>query len=185
MTLYRKAVAVAVGSLFAGAVFAQSHAPIEQRDRMQQHRIDRGVQSGQITSQEAARLQGERNRIERLEGRARADGNLSRQERSRIDHAQDRLGGHIYREAHDRQAANTGGHRGHGSNGWNRRNDHRQGGHDGRPQHSGQRDGARGDHRDHRGWQAAAPSPRANDGGRDGRGGRDNGNSGRDGRHTR
>src|SRR5688572_7332911 len=119
MTRFRTAVAIAVGSLFAGAAFAQSNYSIEQRDRMEQERIDRGVQSGQLTSREAARLQGERAQIERLEARARSDGVLTRNERARIDHAQDRLGRDIYRETHDRQVAHSNGR----SQGWGRRND--------------------------------------------------------------
>jgi hypothetical protein len=149
MNIYGKAVAVAAGSLLAGAAFAQSYSTIEQRDRMQQQRIDRGVQSGQLTSQEAARLQAERNRIESLESRARANGNLSRQERARIDQAQDRLGRHIYREAHDRQVADANGHRGNRSQGWDPRRGNGQ--HGSRPEHPRQHDGSRGAHDDRRG----------------------------------
>jgi hypothetical protein len=109
MKLYKTALAVALGTLFTGVALAQSNYSIEQRDRAEQARIDRGVQSGQLTSREAARLQGERAQIERLEARARADGTLSRSERARIDNAQDRLSRDIYRETHDNQTARSGG----------------------------------------------------------------------------
>lgn len=146
MTKFKTAIAVAVGSLFAGAAFAQSNYEIEQRDRMQQERIDRGVQSGQLTSREADRLQAERAQIERLERRARADGTLTHYERARIDHAQDRLSRDIYRETHDRQVANSNGRPWDRSHGWDRRNgyEHRQIDHRGRPEQFNHREGFRG-----------------------------------------
>jgi len=142
MNKLKTVVAIAVGSLFAGAAFAQSNYSIEQRDRIEQARIDRGVQSGQLTSREADRLQGERAQIERMENRARSDGRLTRNERFRIDAAQDRLGRDIYRQSNDRQTANANGHRPNGwdrgnGNGWGRGNDNGRGndfgrGHDNR-----------------------------------------------------
>ena len=140
MTKFKTAIAIAVGTLFAGAAFAQSNYSIEQRDRIAQERIDRSIQSGQLTSREAARLESERAQVERLERRARADGVLSQYERARIDRAQDRLGRDIYRESHDRQVANSNwrtsdrpqgwDHRNEGwdrrNEGWNRRNDNDQ-----------------------------------------------------------
>lgn len=105
MTKLKTAIAIAVGTLFAGAAFAQSNYSIEQRDRMEQERIERGIESGRLTHREADRLLAERARIERLERRARADGVLTQRERARIVHAQDRLARDIYRESHDRQVA--------------------------------------------------------------------------------
>ena len=77
MTKFKTAIAVAVGTLFAGAAFAQSNYSIEQRDRIEQARIERGIESGRLTPREAARLQSERAQVERLERRARADGMLT------------------------------------------------------------------------------------------------------------
>lgn len=121
MTTLRTIVAIAVGTLFAGAAFAQSNRDIEQRDRAEQARIDHGVQSGQLTSREASRLNGERAQIERMESRARADGHLSGSERARIDRAQDRLDRNIYLESHDRETSNGYGRR-DGRPGWNNGN---------------------------------------------------------------
>jgi hypothetical protein len=140
MKIIKSAIAVAVGTLFAGAALAQSNYSIEQRDRSEQARIDRGVQSGQITAREAARLQGERAQIERLESRARADGNLSRNERARIDGAQDRLSRDIYRESHDRQTTGSSGRPNDRQNGWGQR-------HGNDPRHSDNRGGGRNDWR--------------------------------------
>jgi len=108
MKTFRTAVAVAIGTLFAGAAFAQSDFGIERRDAYLDSRIDRGVETGRITPREAVRLESQQERIERLEARARADGRLSVQERARIDHAQDRLSRDIHRESNDRQGTNGG-----------------------------------------------------------------------------
>lgn len=108
---------------------------INEREARQREAIRRGVASGELTRNEASRLWGEQRRIERMEQRARADGNFTPQERARINRQLDHSKQHIYRETHDRQRAPQAGHgwRGgnhgqHGSshgwqgggNGWNR-----------------------------------------------------------------
>ena len=158
MTKFKTAIAIAVGSLFAGAAFAQSNYSIEQRDRIEQERIDRGVQSGQLTSREADRLQGERAQVERMERRARADGVMTQNERARITGAQDRLGRDIYRESHDNQVARSSGRpsdrsqgwdRGNG-NGWGRGNEQRGFDHGARGEQFNHREGARGERNESR-----------------------------------
>lgn len=121
MTKFKTAIAIAVGTLFAGAAFAQSNYSIEQRDRAEQSRIDRGIDSGQITSREASRLEGERAQVERIERRARADGVVTQFERDRISSAQDRLGRDISRESHDRQTTNSNWRTSDRTQGWDRR----------------------------------------------------------------
>jgi len=145
MNNLKTVVAFAVGSLFAGAAFAQSNYSIEQRDRIDQARIDRGVASGRLTSREADRLQDGRAQIERMESRARSDGTLTRYERARIDGAQDRLSRDIYRESHDRQTSNSYGRQdGNRGNGWGRGNERSNGW--GRGNERGYEHGARGGH---------------------------------------
>jgi hypothetical protein len=122
MRKLNSAIAVAVGTLFAGAAFAQSNYSIEQRDRTQDMRIEQGVRSGEITRQEAAGLERERAQVERMERRARADGVVTQQERARIDQAQNRVGRDIYRESHDAQVANRGGRGWERANSWERHN---------------------------------------------------------------
>lgn len=123
MKSIKTAVAFAIGTLFAGAAFAQSDFGIERRDAYLDSRIDRGQATGQITGREANRLESQQAQIERMQARARADGNLSGRERARIDNAQDRLSRDIYRQSHDRQTTSTarpyGWDRGNG-HGWGR-----------------------------------------------------------------
>jgi hypothetical protein len=122
MTVFKTAIAIAVGSLFAGAAFAQSNSSIEQRDRAEDARIERGVESGQLTRREAAGLESERAQIERMERRARSDGVMTQNERNRIDRAQDRLSRDIYRESHDSQTRQTNWRNSERPQGWDRRN---------------------------------------------------------------
>jgi hypothetical protein len=152
MTKFKTAIAIAVGTLFAGAAFAQSNYSIEQRDRIEQERIDRGIQSGQLTSREAARLEGERAQVERLERRARADGVLTQNERARIDRAQDRLGRDISRESHDRQVANSNWRASDRPQGWDRREGagQRQFDRGVRPEQFNRREAVRGERNDAR-----------------------------------
>ena len=136
------AVLTAAGILaVSGGANAQSMYDINQRQDVQQDRIDRGIRDGQITRSEAARLeQGERN-IDRAQRQAMADGHVTPQERARIDRMTDREGRQIYQQSHDRQEAWDRGQ------GWGR-TDNREGWRD----HDGMNRG--GDHReaDRRDW---------------------------------
>jgi len=106
MKLTTSIIAASIGALFSVAASAQSLESIEQRDLMQQQRIYQGLQSGQLTAREAAQLQSETDRIDRMQARSLQDGRLSESERDRITQAQNRVGREIYAESHDRQFAN-------------------------------------------------------------------------------
>jgi hypothetical protein len=93
-------------------MFAQQTAPvpgnrtgrIRTRQARQQQRIAQGIESGQLTARETARLERKETRLNREIRRDRADGGgLSAQERTKINRQQNRLSRQIYREKHDRQ----------------------------------------------------------------------------------
>lgn len=92
----------------AAPVFAQaSNAPgYTQRDVNQEQRIEQGLQSGELNTREAARLQREQGRVDQMESRALRDGNLSAAERARINAAQNKASRDIAREKHDAQTGN-------------------------------------------------------------------------------
>lgn len=97
----------AAASLFALPAFAQTNtAQTVQRNVNQQERIQQGLQSGQLTTQEAARLERGQAHVEQLQSRALRDGVLTQQERARLDQAQDVQSRRIYREKHDAQTGN-------------------------------------------------------------------------------
>jgi hypothetical protein len=74
---------------------------VDRRQQRQQDRIQQGQASGQLTPREARRLQNEPGRIRGAEGRMRADGNLSPQERARLNSMQNRGSQDINRLRHN------------------------------------------------------------------------------------
>ena len=108
MNLGKLITAAAVAAAFATPALAQTTGSIVQRNVNQQERIEQGLQSGQLTPREAAKLEGEEARVEKMESRALRDGRLSPEERARIDRAQDQVSRDIYREKHDAQVGNPG-----------------------------------------------------------------------------
>lgn len=100
-------VAVTAFAVLAMPVFAQTPSTprVDQRQENQQRRIDQGVQSGQLTSKEAARLEKGQDRVQKLEDKAAADGKVTKKERRRLEHAQDNQSQRIARQRHDKQRA--------------------------------------------------------------------------------
>lgn len=78
---------IALGSVSA---FAQTTADTVQRDVNQQTRIESGLKDGQLNTKEAARLERQQARIDRLQARDLKDGSLSPQERVQLQRAQNR-----------------------------------------------------------------------------------------------
>jgi len=81
---------------------ANSLFDINKTQANQQNRIYNGIQSGQLTPQEAARLSNQQSRLDAREAQMRADG-LTMQERYKLDRQQDRLSRNIYEQKHDAQ----------------------------------------------------------------------------------
>jgi hypothetical protein len=89
---------------FATSGFAQTNTPnIDKREANQQKRIEQGVKSGALTQGEAARLEAGQAKVEKMEGKARADGKVTRQERKRIHQAQDKESRRIHKLKHNPQ----------------------------------------------------------------------------------
>jgi hypothetical protein len=86
---------IAAGSAGAGVV--------QDRKENQQDRIANGVESGQLTARETARLERGEARVNRQERRMKADGTFGPRERARITREQNGLSRQIYRQKHDRQ----------------------------------------------------------------------------------
>ena len=74
--------------LVASYGMAQTVGTEVQRDINQQNRIEEGLQSGQLSTGEAARLEKGEARIEKMESKSLKDGTLSSQEAARIQRAQ-------------------------------------------------------------------------------------------------
>lgn len=94
-------------SLGGGAAFAEgTDSPgIDQREQRQEQRIQQGIQSGALTQGEAARRQGQLDRIEAREEKMKEDGKLTRGERRRLHQQLDNSSRKIYRDKHNRKEA--------------------------------------------------------------------------------
>jgi hypothetical protein len=83
------ATAVIAASMF-GAASAQTTGTEVQRNANQQQRIEQGLQSGSLSTGEAAKLEKGETKVERMEANANKDGNLSTAEKARIQKAQNK-----------------------------------------------------------------------------------------------
>ncbi len=88
MDFYKVALAVMIVIPVASPVLAQSVGTEVQRDINQETRVERGLKSGQLSTGEAAKLERGEARIDRMESKALKDGNLSQQEATSIQGAQ-------------------------------------------------------------------------------------------------
>ncbi|MEW5965319.1 MAG: hypothetical protein AB1749_17405 [Pseudomonadota bacterium] len=95
---------LASATLIAGLTIAALPASadiVDRRQHNQDHRIDQGVRSGTLTSEEAARLRREQDEIADLERRFERDGKLSYWEKQRLAELQSKASRHIYNQKHD------------------------------------------------------------------------------------
>lgn len=74
-----------------------------QRDVNQQTRIQQGLESGQLSTKEAGRLEHQESRVDHMEAHAAADGTVTKNEAVRINAAQNAVSGNIYDQKHDDQ----------------------------------------------------------------------------------
>ena len=99
-----KKVVLTVSFALPLTVLAQTATPgVDQRQANQEARIQQGVQSGSLTPREANRLERGQDRVERMEDRAKADGQVTVKERERLQRADNHQSRDIRREKHDRQ----------------------------------------------------------------------------------
>ncbi len=94
-------------ALSCAAVWAQpTGAASVQRDVNQQTRIEAGLKDGSLSTQEAAKLEREESRVDRLQSRSMKDGQLSDAERARLNAAQNKVSADIAAQRHDAQTGN-------------------------------------------------------------------------------
>ena len=99
-------IALAIGLMLTGAAQAQGTADMVQRDVNQQNRVEQGLQSGALTSGEAAKLEKQETHIETMQTNALKNGKLSPAEKARIQNAQNAASANIYKQKHDAQVGN-------------------------------------------------------------------------------
>jgi len=85
---------------------AQTQTPVvDQRQANQDARIQQGVQSGQLTPKETAKLEKGQAKVATMEAKAKADGKVTPKERKKLAKAQNKQSKKIYKEKHDNQVA--------------------------------------------------------------------------------
>jgi hypothetical protein len=80
---------------------AQSTPLVDQRQANQEARIQQGVQSGQLTPKETAKLEKGQAKVQAMEDKAKADGTVTAKERAKLAKAQDKQSKKIYRKKHN------------------------------------------------------------------------------------
>jgi hypothetical protein len=101
MKLFKRVVAALVGvGIAAGAAQAQN---LDQRHYNQQRRVEQGIRHGSVTPREAHRIEHQQRSIDRQEARLRDrnGGHLTRYDRARLRHRENRASRHIYRAKHN------------------------------------------------------------------------------------
>lgn len=97
---------VTAGLLLVGSLaYAGSNDTpgIDKRQANQDRRIQKGIDSGQLTDREAHRLNRRMNKLDRMENRAKADGVVTKRERKRMHKGLNRNSKAIAKQKHDRQ----------------------------------------------------------------------------------
>jgi hypothetical protein len=99
-------IALALVAASVGAAAQTAAGTTVQRDVDQQQRIEQGLKSGALTTQEAARLEREQSAISRRQARALADGKVTPAEQARLNAAQDKASRDIYGAKHNAVTGN-------------------------------------------------------------------------------
>ncbi len=91
----------------AGTAAAQSNATpnLDKREANQQKRIAQGINSGQLTSAEASRLEAREAKLNADEARAKSDGVVTKKERAKLQGEANRDSAAIYRKKHNGRVA--------------------------------------------------------------------------------
>jgi len=105
--MQRKLIAVTVAAvLFSFGAHAQNAATETARDTEQQKRIEQGLQSGQLSTREAASLENQEKRIDNTEARDMKNGPLTAGEKAQIQREQNRVSADIYKDKHNAVTGN-------------------------------------------------------------------------------
>jgi uncharacterized membrane protein YebE (DUF533 family) len=97
-----RALVSAIALSLAFSATAQTATPnIDQRQANQQARIDQGKATGALSNREAARMQAGQNKVAGMEAAAKADGKVTRAERSAIKKEQNKQSRRIKTQKRD------------------------------------------------------------------------------------
>lgn len=107
MKISNLGIALIAATLFSGAAMAQTNAQNDtQRDVNQQQRIENGLQSGQLNTREAGKLEKQEQHIDKMEAHDMKNGSISPAEQAKLNAAQNHVSQDIYKQKHDAQVGN-------------------------------------------------------------------------------
>jgi hypothetical protein len=102
MKISNLGIALITATLFSGAAMAQTNAQNDtQRDINQQQRIEQGLQSGQLNTQEAGKLEKQEQHVDKMEARDMKNGSISPAEQAKLNAAQNHVSQDISKEKHN------------------------------------------------------------------------------------
>jgi hypothetical protein len=102
----RTLLVTALSMACAGAFAQTTAASTTQRDVNQQTRIENGLRNGSLSTREAAQLEKEESRVDRLQAKSLQDGKLSSAERTRLNAAQNKVSADIAADKHNAVTGN-------------------------------------------------------------------------------
>ena len=102
----RSLIAAALSLACAGAFAQTTAASTTQRDVNQQTRIENGLKDGSLNTREAAKLEKEESKVDRLQARDLKDGKLTAAERTRLNTAQNKVSSDIAANKHNAATGN-------------------------------------------------------------------------------
>lgn len=95
-----------VASTMASGAFAQSVQSDQQRNVNQQERVEQGLQSGQLSTKEAAQLERGQQHVDHLEAKDLRNGSINPQEQARLTAAENHQSAAIYADKHNSVTGN-------------------------------------------------------------------------------
>lgn len=102
MKIHNLGIALITATLFSGAAMAQTNAQNDtQRDVNQQQRIEQGLQSGQLSTKEAGKLEKQEQHVDKMEARDLKNGNVSPDEQAKLNAAQNHVSRDISKDKHN------------------------------------------------------------------------------------
>ena len=102
----RTLIAAALSLACAGAFAQTTAASTTQRDVNQQTRIENGLKDGSLSTKEAAKLEQEESRVDRLQAKDLKNGKLSAAERAQLNTAQNKVSRDIAADKHNAVTGN-------------------------------------------------------------------------------
>ena len=100
----RKTILVAAALVSASVIsFTAMSETLNERQFKQKLRIAEGVESGELTARETARMLKGQAQLQRMENRAKADGVVTLKERARLQAKANKESAKIYHNKHDNQ----------------------------------------------------------------------------------